>query len=47
MYYWWLIINITIFYLIVTFGLATWGAYLCMVADAQEEMTKQAVAEYL
>ena len=34
MYYWWLIINITIFYLIVTFGLATWGAYICMVADA-------------
>ena len=46
-YYWWLVINIGIFYLIVTFGLTTWGAYLCLVADAQDEMTKQAVAEYL
>ena len=46
-YYWWLIVNIGVFYLIVTFGLATWGAYLCFVADAQDEMTKQAVSEYL
>ena len=46
-YYWWLVANIVVFYLIVTFGLATWGAYLCQVADAQEEMTKQAVEEYL
>ena len=33
-YYWWLIVQIIVFYLIVTFGLATWGAYLCQVADA-------------
>ena len=46
-FYWWLIVQIVVFYLIVTFGLATWGSYLCQVADAQEELTKQAVEEYL
>ena len=45
--YWWLVTNIILFYLIVSFGLATWGSYLCKVADAQEEITKQAVEEYL
>ena len=30
-----------------SFGLATWGSYLCKVADVQEEVTKQAVEEYL
>lgn len=39
--------QIVLFYLIVTFGLATWGAYLCQVADAQSELAKQAVEEYL
>ena len=34
--YWWLFANIVLFYLIVSFGLATWGAYLCKVADVQE-----------
>ena len=45
--YWWLVINIIVFYTIVSFGLATWGAYLCKVADVQEELTKKAVDEYL
>ena len=45
--YWWLVTNIILFYTIVSFGLATWGSYLCKVADAQEELTKQAVDEYL
>ena len=45
--YWWLVVNIALFYFIVSFGLATWGAYLCKVADVQEEITKQAVEEYL
>lgn len=45
--YWWLITNIVVFYLIVTFGLASWGSYLCDVADAQEEIAKEAVKEYL
>ena len=31
--YWWLVINLAMFYFIVSFGLATWGAYICKVAD--------------
>ena len=45
--YWWLTAQITIFYIIVAFGLCTWGSYLCKVADAAEELTKEAVDEYL
>ena len=45
--YWWLVVNIILFYLIVSFGLATWGAYLCKVSAAQEDITQQAVNEYL
>jgi len=45
--YWWLVVNVILFYLIVSFGLATWGSYLCKVADVQEQVTKEAVEEYL
>jgi hypothetical protein len=45
--YWWLVTNIILFYFIVSFGLATWGSYLCKVADVQEEITREAVEEYL
>ena len=41
--YWWLVTNIILFYVIVAFGLATWGSYLCKVAQAQDEITKEAV----
>ena len=29
------------------FGLCTWGSYICKVADAAEELTKEAVEDYL
>ena len=45
--YWWLVTQVILFYVIVAFGLATWGAYLCAAADAHEELTKQAVDDYL
>lgn len=45
-YYWWLVTNIIIFYTIVSFGLATWGSYICKVADAQEEFIKKAREEF-
>ena len=45
--YWWLVGQIGIFYLIVAFGLCTWGSYICKVADAAEELTKEAVDDYL
>jgi len=45
--WWWLMVNVGVFYFIVSFGLATWGSYICKVADAQEEITQEAVNEYL
>ena len=45
--YWWLVANVIIFYIIVAFGLCTWGSYICKVADAKEELTKKAVEDYL
>ena len=38
-----MVVNVALFYFIVTFGLATWGFYLCKVADAHEELVKTAV----
>ena len=34
--WYWLIINVCLFYLMVIFGMATWGSYLCRSADAKE-----------
>ena len=45
--YWYCVTNITIFYGMVTFGLATWGFYLCKVADAREELVNTAVNDHL
>ena len=45
--YWWLVTNVILFYLMVSFGLVTWGSYLCKVADAQEKITSNAVKEYM
>jgi hypothetical protein len=36
--WYWLIINVALFYLMVVFGMATWGSYLCRAADAKEEI---------
>jgi hypothetical protein len=45
--YYYLLVNVIMFYLVVSFGLATWGSYLCAVADIKEEVTKAAIDEYL
>jgi hypothetical protein len=45
--WYWLIINVVLFYLMVVFGMATWGSYLCRSADAKEEIINQAVEEYM
>ena len=37
--WYWLIINVCMFYLICAFGLASWGQYLCSMADHKEEVT--------
>lgn len=45
--WYWLIINVCMFYLMVAFGMATWGSYLCKTADAKEEIINSAVEEYM
>lgn len=45
--YWYLFSNVMLFYLIVAFGLTTWGQYLCSHADIKEEITRAAIDEYL
>ena len=47
MMFWYLIVNIALFYFIVTYGLSTWGFYLCRAADAQQEIVDQHVNQYL
>jgi hypothetical protein len=45
--WWWLLINVCLFYVMVVFGFATWGAYLCGVSDVKEEIIQTAVEEYM
>jgi len=45
--WYWLIINVVMFYVMVIFGMATWGSYLCRTADAKEEIINSAVEEYM
>jgi hypothetical protein len=44
--WYWLLSNVVFFYLIIAFGLASWGQYLCKVADTREEIHEQVVSEY-
>jgi hypothetical protein len=45
--YYYLLSQVIIFYVIVAFGLATWGSYLCAQADVKEQVTRAAIDEYL
>lgn len=45
--WYWLLINVCLFYVLVIFGFATWGAYLCGVQDKKEEIIQSAVDDYL
>lgn len=45
--WYWLLINVCLFYLMVVFGFATWGAYLCGIQDVKEKVIQSAVDDYL
>lgn len=45
--WWWLLINVCFFYVMVVFGLATWGSYLCGIQDKREVVIQTAIDEYL
>ena len=41
--YWWLALNIGMFYVLISYGLSLWGAYLCWAQQEEEELTKNAL----
>ena len=41
--YWWLALNIGMFYVLIAYGLSLWGAYLCWAQQEEEELTKKAL----
>ena len=36
--YWWLALNIGLFYVIIAYGLSLWGAYLCWAQEEEEKL---------
>ena len=44
--FFWLVVQIAIFYFIVAYGLAVWGSYICWQAESQDKLAKRAVEEY-
>ena len=45
--YYWLIVNILLFYIFIAFGLSLWGAYICWEQEEEEKVTKAALEDYL
>ena len=44
-YYYWLAINIGIFYVFIAYGLSLWGAYICWAQEEEEKIVKEAMQE--
>ena len=42
-YYWWLALNIAIFYVFIAYGLSLWGAYLCWAQEEEEAIAQEAI----
>ena len=45
--YFWLVVQIVIFYVMVAYGIALWGAYICWEAEKEEKETQKAVKKYM
>jgi len=41
--YWWLAINIFLFYMLIAYGLSLWGAYLCWAQQEEEQLAQEAL----
>ena len=42
-YWWWLAMNIGLFYVLIAYGLSLWGAYLCWAQQEEEELINEAL----
>ena len=41
--YYWLMMNITLFYVFIAYGISLWGAYICWAAEEEENIAKEAM----
>ena len=41
--YYWLALNIGLFYLFVAYGISLWGAYICWAQEEEEVIAKEAL----
>ena len=44
-YYWWLVLNIGLFYVLIAYGLSLWGAYLCWAQEEEEHLNEEALKQ--
>ena len=45
--YYWLTVNIILFYIFIAYGLSLWGAYICWEQEEEEKIQKTAMDEYI
>ena len=45
--YFWLIVQIIVFYFIVAYGIALWGSYICWESEKEEKQIKVAMKKYM
>ena len=45
--YYWIFINIVLFYVLVAYGLSLWGAYICWEVDEEEKLIEAALGTQL
>ena len=41
--YYWLMMNITLFYVFIAYGISLWGAYICWAQEEEENIAKEAM----
>lgn len=45
--YLWIAVNILIFYVIVAYGIALWGSYICWESEKEEKIVKESMKQYM
>ncbi len=45
--YFWVMLNIVMFYMLVAYGIALWGAYICWESEKEEKELQAAMKKYM
>ncbi|CDW86213.1 UNKNOWN [Stylonychia lemnae] len=45
--YFWVMLNIIMFYVLVAYGIALWGAYICWESEKEEKQLQEAMQKYI